>query len=64
MEYINKMAYERYRIWLKNGKYEVAVARNRVEAVGKAISEKSVVESQIEFVGKATSRGKLFKYPF
>lgn len=53
--------YERYRIWLKNGSYEVAVARNRDEAIRKAIKEKGVKESQIVAVGKATSRGRLFR---
>ena len=56
------MAYERYRIWTKNGKYEVAVARNRDEAVEIAIKNKGVNRSQIKSVGKATSRGRLFKY--
>ena len=55
---------ERYRIWLKSGKYEVAVARNRDEAVEIAVREKGVKRKQIHMVGKATSRGRLFKYPF
>ena len=55
---------ERYRIWLKNGKYEVAVARNRDEAVEIAVREKGVKRKQITFVGKSTSKGRLFKYPF
>jgi len=58
------MSWERYRIWLKNGKYEVAVAQNRDDAVEIAIRNKGVKRNQIKFVGKATSRGRLFKYPF
>jgi hypothetical protein len=53
--------YERYRIWLKDGSYEVAVAQNREDAITKAIKEKHVDESKIVAVGKATSRGRLFK---
>ena len=56
--------YERYRIWLKNGKYEVAVARNKDEAVEIAVRNKGVKRSQIKSVGKATSRGRLYPYPF
>jgi hypothetical protein len=58
------MAYERYRIWLKNGNYEVAVARNKEEAVEIAVRNKGVKRSQIKAVGRATSRGRLFTYPF
>ena len=58
------MAWERYRIWTKDDKYEVAVARNKCEAVNIAIREKGVKEEDIKAVGKATSRGRLFKYPF
>lgn len=58
------MSWERYRIWLKNGKYEVAVAQNRDDAVEIAIRNKGVKRNQIKLVGKATSRGRLFKYPF
>jgi len=58
------MAYERYRIWLKNGKYEVAVAQNREEAVEIAVKVKGVKRAQIKSVGKATSRGRLYNYPF
>jgi len=58
------MSWERYRIWLKNGKYEVAVAQNRDDAVEIAIRNKGVKRNQIKSVGKATSRGRLFKYPF
>lgn len=53
---------ERYRIWLKNGKYEVAVANNREEAVRVAVETKGVDRTQIKSVGKATSTGRLFKY--
>ena len=53
--------YERYRIWLHNGKYEVAVAKNRDDAIKIAIKEKHVKRSDIVAVGKATSKGKLFK---
>lgn len=56
------MTWERYRIWLKNGKYEVAVAQNRNDAVEIAIRNKDVKRSQIKAVGKATSRGRLFNY--
>jgi len=53
-------SYERYRIWKKDNTYEVAVARNRDEAIGIAIG-KGVKRNQIKAVGKATSRGRLFK---
>lgn len=59
---VNKMTLERYRIWLKNGRYEVAVAHNRFDAIDIAINEKNVKESDIKAVGKATSKGRLFKY--
>jgi len=52
---------ERYRIWLKDGTYEVAVATNRDKAIEKAIREKKVKRSNIKAVGKATQRGRLFK---
>ena len=55
---------ERYRIWMKNGKYEVAVANNRHQAVNVACREKGVNRSEITKVGRAHSRGKLFNYPF
>ena len=58
------MTWERYRIWLKNGKYEVAVAQNRYDAVEIAIRNKGVKRNQIHSVGKATSKGRLFRYPF
>jgi len=58
------MTWEAYRIWLKNGKYKVAVAENRHDAVEIAIKNKGVKRKQIKSVGKATSRGRLFKYPF
>lgn len=56
------MTYERYRIWKKNGRYEVSVAHNRVDAVEIAIRDKGVKREEITAVGKATSRGRLFKY--
>jgi len=58
------MTWEAYRIWLKNGKYEIAVAENRHDAVEIAIKNKGVKRKQIKSVGKATSRGRLFKYTF
>jgi hypothetical protein len=53
--------YERYRVWLKNGTYETAVATNRDLAIEITIKEKHVKRSDITAVGKATSKGKLFK---
>lgn len=58
------MVWERYRIWLKDDTYEVAVAQNRDQAVAIAVNEKGVDKSQIVKVGKATSRGRLFNYPW
>lgn len=58
------MALERYRIWLKNGRYETAVAQNKEYALAIACREKGVKRSDIVGVGKATSRGRLYKYPF
>lgn len=58
------MGWERYRIWKNDGTYDVAVARNKCEAVTIAIKEKGVDEDDIKSVGKASSRGRLFKYPF
>ena len=49
---------------VKNGKYEVAVAHNKEDAVDVAVLENKVKRSEITHVGKATSRGRLFKYPF
>jgi len=51
---------ERYRIWLKNGKYVVAAAKNRDAAVRKAIEEGTKLSS-MKSVGKATSRGRQFR---
>lgn len=53
--------YERYKIWLKDGTYEVAVATNRNSAIELAVKEKHVKRSNIIAVGKATSKGRLFK---
>ena len=55
------MTMEVYRIWLKNGTYEVAVESNRERAINKAVREKNVNREDIVAVGKATSRGRLFK---
>ena len=53
--------FERYRIWLKDGSYVVAVAKNRDAAVSIAVHEKGVNADDISAVGKATSKGRLFK---
>lgn len=53
-------SYERYRVWLKDGTYEVAVALNRDEAVGIVIG-RGIPRRKLKSVGKATQRGRLFK---
>jgi hypothetical protein len=54
---------ERYRIWLKNGKYEVAVAKNRDDALG-IVLRRGIKATSIKSVGKATSRGRQFKVDY
>ena len=56
--------YEAYRVWTKDGKYEVVVATNRVSAVNRAVLERKVKREDIKAVGKATQHGRLFAYPF
>ena len=57
-------SFEAYRVWLKDGTYVIAVEQNRQRAVNLAVREKGVKRSQIKAVGRATSRGRLYKYPF
>ena len=56
--------WERYRIWLKNGRYAIAVAKNREDAVEIAVRDKGVRRENIRKVGKATSKGRSYNYPF
>lgn len=54
------MGLERYRVWLKDDTYEVAVVHNREEAIDHIIARHGVKEKNIVAVGKATNKGKLF----